>query len=190
MTGAAVTVEAPLVDGTDERRVPQPYMHPYFAGIGIGAALLAAFVVVGRGLGASGAFSSVVSVAVAEAAPAHAAGNGAYAPYLGDGTHSPFADWLVFEIIGVTIGGFLSAWLGGRFRFSTECGPRMATRQRLAFALAGGVLMGFGAKLARGCTSGLALTGGALLAPGAWIFIGAAFAAGFAAAPLLRRQWL
>jgi uncharacterized protein len=183
-------VEARVDDGVTTRRGPQPYMHPYLAGIGIGVALLAAFVVMGRGLGASGAFSSVVSVAVAEAAPAHAAGNAAYAPYLGDGTRSPFADWLIFEIIGVTIGGFLSAWLAGRFHFSTDRGPHVATRQRLVFALVGGALMGFGARLARGCTSGLALTGGALLAPGAWIFIGAAFAAGFAAAPLLRRQWL
>jgi hypothetical protein len=49
--------------------------------------------------------------------------------------------------------------------------------------------MGFGAKLARGCTSGLALTGGALLAPGSWIFIATAFAAGYATAPLVRRHW-
>ena len=168
----------------------QPYMHPYLAGMGIGLSLLAAFVVMGRGLGASGAFSSVVSVAVAEALPGHAASNAAYARYLGDGTHNPLADWLVFEIIGVTIGGFVSAWLAGRFRWATDRGPRAAAGQRLLFAFAGGALMGFGAKLARGCTSGLALTGGALLAPGAWIFIGAAFAAGFVAAPLLRRQWL
>lgn len=171
-------------------RGSQPYMHPYLAGVGIGLALLAAFVVMGRGLGASGAFSSVVSVAVEEAAPTHAVSNPAYARYLGDGTVNPLADWLVFEIIGVTIGGFLSARLAGRFRWATDHGPRIADRQRLAFGFAGGLLMGFGAKLARGCTSGLALTGGALLAPGAWIFIGTAFAAGFAVAPLVRRQWL
>lgn len=171
-------------------KMVQPYMQPYLAGVGIGLALLAAFVVMGRGLGASGAFSSFVSVAVAEAWPAHAADNPAYARYLGDGTTHPLADWLVFEIIGVTIGAFVSAWLAGRFRRATERGPRAAAWQRLIFAFGGGALMGFGAKLARGCTSGLALTGGALLSPGAWIFIGAAFAAGFTAAPLLRRQWL
>jgi len=169
---------------------PRPYLHPYLAGVGIGLSLLAAFLVMGRGLGASGAFSSIVSVAVSEASPVHASVNEAYARYLGEGDHNPLADWLVFEILGVAAGAFVSARLAGRFRRSTDRGPRSGTSQRLVFAFAGGTLMGFGAKLARGCTSGLALTGGALLAPGAWIFIGAAFAAGFAVAPLLRRQWL
>jgi hypothetical protein len=49
--------------------------------------------------------------------------------------------------------------------------------------------MGFAARLARGCTSGLALTGGALLSVGAWVFMIALFAAGYAAAPLFRRAW-
>jgi len=50
--------------------------------------------------------------------------------------------------------------------------------------------MGIGAKLARGCTSGQALTGGALLSVGSWTFVIVAFAAAFLVAPLVRRQWL
>jgi uncharacterized protein len=49
--------------------------------------------------------------------------------------------------------------------------------------------MGVGAKLARGCTSGLGLTGGATLSVGSWLFIIAAFVGAYAAAPLLRRAW-
>ncbi|MNC98832.1 hypothetical protein D3C83_169090 [compost metagenome] len=49
--------------------------------------------------------------------------------------------------------------------------------------------MGFGAKLARGCTSGQALTGGALLSAGSWIFIASCFATGYALAPVMRRLW-
>jgi uncharacterized membrane protein YedE/YeeE len=49
--------------------------------------------------------------------------------------------------------------------------------------------MGTGAVLARGCTSGLALTGGALLSVGSWIFIGAAFAAAYLFAPVMRKEW-
>ena len=60
---------------------------------------------------------------------------------------------------------------------------------RLGFAFAGGALMGAGAVFARGCTSGQALTGGALLAVGSWLFVLTAFAAAFAAAPLLSRLW-
>ena len=49
--------------------------------------------------------------------------------------------------------------------------------------------MGLGAVLARGCTSGQALSGGALLSVGSWAFMMAAFAGGYAAAPLFRRLW-
>ncbi len=50
--------------------------------------------------------------------------------------------------------------------------------------------MGIGAKLARGCTSGQALTGGALLSAGGWAFMMMVFAGGYGAAWLMRRQWL
>lgn len=49
--------------------------------------------------------------------------------------------------------------------------------------------MGLGAVLARGCTSGQALTGGALLSVGSWTFMLATFAAAFAVAPFARRLW-
>ena len=54
-------------------------------------------------------------------------------------------------------------------------------------AALGGILMGGGARLAHGCTSGLGLTGGALLSTGAWLFIPAAFGTAFVVAWLLRR---
>ena len=163
-------------------------MNPYLAGIGVGIALLLAFVLAGRGLGASGAFSSVVTAAVAATAPDHARGGAGYARYLA-GDESPLRDWLVFEIAGVVIGAWLSARLAGRVRATTDHGPRTTSRRRLAYAFAGGATMALGAKLARGCTSGLGLTGGATLSVGSWLFILAAFAAAFAVAPLLRREW-
>jgi hypothetical protein len=171
------------------RRPAQPYLNPYLAGVGIGVVLLLAFVVMGRGLGASGAFSTAVATGMAVTAPGHAAANAAYAAYLPDGPTSLFSDWLFIEIVGVTIGGLLSALLAGRFRVAVDKGPRVSVRGRIAYALAGGALMGIGAKLARGCTSGQALTGGALLSVGSWLFILAAFAAGYLAAPLVRRAW-
>jgi uncharacterized membrane protein YedE/YeeE len=133
---------------------------------------------VGRGLGASGAFSRVAAGVMA---PTQAT-----APYL---VTSIWRDWLVLEIIGVMAGGFLSAWLTGRLRVAVERGPGISKRQRIAGAVAGGVLMGIGAKFARGCTSGQGLTGGALLSAGSWIFIMTCFAAGYALAPLARRLW-
>ena len=53
----------------------------------------------------------------------------------------------------------------------------------------GGTVMGVGAVLARGCTSGQALTGGALLSVGSWTFMLSAFAAGYVVAPALKRAW-
>ena len=44
-------------------------MNPYLAGIGLGLVLLAAFVLVGRGLGASGAFNAIIAWAVSLMAP-------------------------------------------------------------------------------------------------------------------------
>jgi uncharacterized membrane protein YedE/YeeE len=152
--------------------------------------LLAAYVVAGRGLGASGAFASVVAAGTAAAVGTDAAvTSAAVAPYLIDGIASPVSDWLVLELVGVAIGGFTSAWFAGRTRYLVQRGASLGAMPRMTAAIAGGALMGFGAKLARGCTSGQALSGGALLSTGSWIFIGSCFAAGYVLAPLARRLW-
>lgn len=170
-------------------RVAAPYANPYLAGIGLGLVLLAAFVVLGRGLGASGAFTSVIAVTVGEVAPEHAAGNEFFADYLAAGTGHPLKTFLVFEVLGVLAGGFASGALAGRLRRRVEKGPRIGTGGRLALAFVGGGLMGAGAKLARGCTSGQALTGGALLNVGSWAFMLSVFAGAYAVAWFVRRQW-
>ncbi|MFP4529087.1 MAG: YeeE/YedE thiosulfate transporter family protein [Candidatus Kapaibacterium sp.] len=166
------------------------YMNPYVAGLGLGLVLLAAFVVMGRGLGASGAMSTAVSVGVGTVSPEHAANNEFYSRYLGTGEVSPWKDWLVFEVLGVLAGGFLSGVMAGRFKKDVIKGPRVTSRTRLILAFSGGALMGLGAKFARGCTSGQALTGGALLNLGSWAFMLSIFAAAYMFAYFLRRQWL
>ena len=170
-------------------REAQPYWNPYVAGLGLGLVLLSAFVIMGRGLGASGAFSSLVAVTVNAVAPTHAAANNFYAEYLGDGTKNPLKDWLVFEVLGAIVGGFISGILAGRVKKTIEKGPRISVGGRLGFALVGGMIMGFGAKMARGCTSGQALTGGALLGLGSWAAMLAIFAGAYATAYFVRRQW-
>ena len=165
-------------------RTPRPYANPYVAGVGLGLVLLAAFVLTGQGLGASGAFASAAAGAVKAVAPGQA--NDWFQRYL---SRDPWADWLVFEIAGVFLGAFASAVLAGRLRGEVERGPRIAPAQRLAFAGLGGVALGVGAVLARGCASGQALTGGALLSVGSWLFMIGAFAAAYAVAPLARGLW-
>jgi hypothetical protein len=165
-------------------------MDPYLAGIGIGLVLLAAYVFAGRGLGASGAFASVVATGTAMVqGTGKTAAAPATAPYLTDGISSLFRDWLVIELVGVAIGGFVSARLAGRVHEVMMRGPGIGSGARMVAGVGGGVLMGIGAKFARGCTSGQALTGGALLSAGSWIFIGTCFAAGYLLAPLARRLW-
>ena len=168
----------------------QPYSNPYLVGVGLGLVLLAAFFVMGRGLGASGAFSTLVTVGVDKLAPEHALNNNFYSEYLGDGTTNPLKDWLLFEVIGVLAGGFISGSLAGRVKKGIEKGPRISSAKRLVYAFVGGGLMGIGAKLARGCTSGQALSGGALLNLGSWAFMMMVFAGGYAAAYFIRRQWI
>lgn len=184
-----VADESPAAAVPRSKRAAQPYSNPYFAGIGLGFVLLAAFVLVGRGLGASGAFASAAAAASSTVAPDATRANEYFARYL-TAEGKPTIDWLVVELTGVLIGGLISATLAGRLNRTIERGPRITDRTRLLFAFAGGGIMGVGAMLARGCTSGQALTGGALLSVGSWIFMCAAFAAAYAVAPFLKRAWL
>ena len=165
------------------------YSDPYLSGIALGLVLLAAFVFAGRGLGASGAFAATATGAVAAVSPAYAEGNPYFARYLAR-PGGPWHEWLLLEIAGVVIGGLLSAALARRVVLTVERGRGVAIPARLAIAFAGGCVMGVGAVLARGCTSGQALTGGALLSVGSWAFMLSAFAAGYLVAPVLKRTWL
>lgn len=165
------------------------YMNPYLAGIGLGITLLLAFVIVGRGLGASGAMMRVTAWLTSLFSAEHVNNSVYLAKYAGEGVN-PFRNWLVFEVIGVAVGGLLSGILAGRLKFITEKGPQITNRMRWIFAFLGGGLMGFGARLAYGCTSGQALTGGATLALGSWAFMFAVFGGGYLMAYFVRRLWI
>jgi len=92
--------------------------------------------------------------------------------------------------VGLLIGSFLAALLSGKLRVEVLRGPRSSRLYRLVLALSGGVLAGFAARLARGCTSGQGLVGGAELSVGAWAFLMAIFAGGWMAAWFVRKQWI
>ena len=169
-------------------RTAQPYMNPYLAGIGLGLVLLAAFVLVGRGLGASGAFNSTMAWLASIVAPGYARSNEFLSDYVAGGEH-PLKAWLVFEVVGVFAGALLSGLLAGRVTGTVEKGPRISVAARLGFAFVGGSLMAFGAGLARGCTSGQGLTGGSLLNLGSWAFMMSFFGGAYAVAFFMRRQW-
>jgi len=163
------------------------FWNPYLAGVALGLVLLASFLLAGKGLGASGAVARLGATLVDAVAPAHAAAH-PLGKYVGGETH-PLSSWLVFMVLGVVLGGAVSSFLAGRQKLQVIRGPRISIPWRLTLALSGGMLMGFAARLARGCTSGQALSGGALMSVGSWVFMLAVFAGGYALALAVRRQW-
>jgi hypothetical protein len=170
-------------------RDPNRFWNPYVAGVALGLVLLAAFVVSGRGLGASGA-ASRLGITVVDSVSSSAVDGNAYLARAKVGGEPILKSWFVFMALGVILGGFLAAYTSGRLKREVIRGPRISRRSRLLLALGGGILMGIGARLSLGCTSGQALTGGALLSVGSWVFMMMVFAGGYAVAPLVKKEWL
>jgi hypothetical protein len=166
-------------------RNPNAFWNPYVAGVALGAVLAATYLVMGSGLGASGGSLRIGIAAISAVAPDHVAA----IPPLARAVRSEHANWLVYELAGVVLGGLVAAYTSGRLKAEVLKGPRISTRGRLALALAGGTLMGAAAKLTRGCASGQALSGGALLSVGSWVFFLSFFAGAYALAWFVRREW-
>lgn len=166
---------------------PQDFWHPLAAGIGLGLALMGMFLFTGHGLGANGFFTRTTVMLSDWFHPAWATANGYFSSYLGKG--HPLNAWISWEIAGVAIGALVGSLSTHRFQWKIERGPGLSIHARLALALGGGVLTGFGAPLARGCTSGLGLSGGATLAVAAFVFLLAFFITGLLVSLLTRRLW-
>jgi uncharacterized membrane protein YedE/YeeE len=166
------------------------YMNPYLAGFFLGLVLLATIFITGRGLGASGAIKSIVVATVDGVASQHAESSPFYGTYVGPGKDSPLKSWLVFEVAGVLIGGFISGLVSDRLKVVTEKGPRVKPAVRWVFAAIGGAFFGIGAQFARGCTSGAALSGMAVLSTAGFITMMAIFGTGYLVAYFARKLWL
>ncbi len=167
----------------------RPYWSPYAAGIGLGLTLLCSYWILGAGLGASGGLARCAAWLEHAVLPAHTAGTKYFGAWFAEGSSLVLKYYLVFMSAGVLLGGLLSALGAGRVDPSVERGPRIGPRGRLWFALAGGVLVGFASRLARGCTSGQALSGTPLLFTGSVVFLLCMFLGAYAAAFFVRRQW-
>jgi uncharacterized protein len=172
---------------TAETRPPARYWNPYAVGFLLGLVLLATYAVTGRGLGASAAFSATAAWITGLVSPEHVQANAVHARYWNEG--APLMSWTVFLLLGAFAGAFVSGWRARRLRLSIERGPNVSVNARLALAFAGGFIAAYGAKIARGCTSGQALTGGAMLNAGSLVFMGAVFASAYALAYFVRKEW-
>jgi len=169
--------------------IKKNYMNPYLAGCLLGAVLLAAMYFSGRGLGASGGVKYAVVSVVGAVAPEHADKSVYYGSYFKD-DKKPLKNWLVFEIIGVLVGGFLSGAFSGRLKLTIEHSPKISSKRRLIFAFLGGVFFVYGAQLARGCTSGAALSGMAVLSTAGFVTMVAIFGSAYLFAWFFRKNWI
>lgn len=166
----------------------KPYMNPYAAGICLGILLFLAFLITGTGLGASGGINRILVFFQNIVWPEHID----QVPYLlklAGGDSNPLDSWIVFLTIGTILGGFISGLIGGRLKLETNKGPQIQNHTRWIMAFTGGALMGYGARLARGCTSGQGLSGGATLSVGSWAFMFAVFAGAYLLAFTFRKFW-
>lgn len=178
----------PLRSPLPARPRAQPYWNPYVAGFALGLVLLATYVIAGRGLGASGAFSAIVATIANAISPEAAQANPVHARYLGDG--AALLDFLPVLVAGVFVGGWISGKTAGRTRLGIDRGPSIGDVPRLVLAFVGGTIVAVGGKIALGCTSGQALSGAAVLNAGSIVFMLALFAAGYVVAFLVRKEWL
>lgn len=163
------------------------FWSPYVAGALLGVTLLATFYIAGRGLGASGAVTLVTAQSSFSVIPEFISQLKYFEQYITP--VAPLINWNLFLLVGLFLGALAGALFTGNFKVMLDRGKGMSVRNRLLTAFSGGIVIGFASRLARGCTSGVALTGGAQLALSGWIFVISMFAMGFIMAKFFRRVW-
>jgi hypothetical protein len=169
-------------------RPEKAYVHPYLGGALLGIVLFLAFLLTSNGLGASGGLNRLTAAVEDLIVPAHV-DRTPYLLKLAGGSANPLDDWTIPVMFGAMVGGMISGILNGRFKVELNKGPNVSARTRLIMAFTGGAIMAYGARMARGCTSGQALSGGATLSVGSWVLMMCIFASAYALAYFLRKFW-
>ena len=82
----------------------------------------------------------------------------------------------------------ISAYLAHRIQFKLDGAKFLGGSKRPWTALIGGILAGFGARVAAGCTSGLGLSGAAVLSLAGFTFLGTFFAVGLLVSRFLKEE--
>ncbi len=159
---------------------------PYIAGAGIGLVSCLAFVFADRPLGCSTAFAKARGL-IAKLINAEKTGRMAYYQEI-----VPKIDWPLMIIPGIVIGAFLSSYLSGTFHIIWvpslwEATFGSSAPLRVLAAIAGGILLGFGARWAGGCTSGHGISGSIQLSIASLITAACFFIGGIAIAMLIFR---
>lgn len=162
---------------------------PYAAGILLGVTAILAVAIGDHLLSASGGIATIASN-LFSMLPAETTSQNIYFKFI----YPPGLGWPVVLLIGVFIGGLLSSLSSGTFRLRWNDDPTWhkvfgsARWKRFIIGFFGAVILQFGASIAGGCTSGLAISGGMLLAPSAFLFMAGMFASGILVAILIYRR--
>jgi uncharacterized membrane protein YedE/YeeE len=166
---------------------PEPAWSPYVVGALIGLLTMLTLTFSKKPVGASSAYADLAGMIGRIVAPRHIAS----LKYFQE--HKPAVSWTLVFVMGAVGGGFLAAWSGGEIngrylqdlwvaRFGAD-----SYLLRTAAALAGGVTMAYGARMAGGCTSGHGISGALQLAAGSWVALICFFIGGVCSAALLYR---
>jgi len=157
---------------------------PYAAGAGIGVLVLISFVLSNRPIGCSTAYVRGSGFVEKLFKGEKVKDNEYYRKFI------PRISWEVVLLIGVVLGALISAGLSGSLTLETvpelwKAGFGSSFPLRVAGAVLGGFLIGFGARMAGGCTSGHGISGTLQLAVSSWLALFCFFIGGFGAAYLL-----
>jgi uncharacterized membrane protein YedE/YeeE len=166
----------------------QPRWNPYAVGAGIGILSWLVFALADKPLGVTTALTAIAGACASPFVGADTVAANAYFKQ-----HVFRWDYGVLFLVGIGLGGFLSAVISGTLDRETvpavwreRFGPSVV--KRLVGAFAGGVLVMFGARMADGCTSGNGISGCLQLAVGGWTFFLTLFAAGLVTSAVLFRS--
>ena len=163
-----------------------PRWSPYAVGVGIGILSWIAFMLSDKPIGCSTAFARTSGIIERLFRGSKVNTKPYYQKF------APEIDWEWMLVLGLIIGAFLSAVISGTFEFQIVP-PLWATLAgdsriiRLVVAIAGGILLGFGARWAGGCTSGHGISGTLQLALSSWISVLCFFIGGLVTAHLFFR---
>jgi uncharacterized protein len=154
-------------------------LHWALSGAAIAAITLVLLFVANRRMGISGGFEELCSLALS-------------GPYFSRGAVRSGRPWRLPFLAGLVLGGFLSAALSGGWTPVWSLGVFDAAigldrTGKLAWMFAGGLLVGFGTRLANGCTSGHGIFGLSNLERPSLVSTACFMAAGFVTTQIVYR---